>query len=165
MGDLAPAIFGLLGVIVGGLLNGALAYWRVRREEFREAVVGARFVSHEVELLGADVDRWIRQGYVAQEDFPLAQPAWDAHNEKLARILHGVDWEMVSATYTWVEIFNKNPPMMEDGDDQFFADVLTEIKGGVLSLKPLVNGQHPRIGLRLRLARRRMLRRELRDFQ
>ncbi len=165
---MTAAIFGLLGVIVGGVLNGVVAYWLERRREVREAIVGARLVRHELDLIRGDFEHFLRENRgSAMPRVPIRHPAWDAHREILARVLPAPDWEMVSAGYTWIELHNGEPPNMSDDEEigegmqDLYADVLTEMKGSLVSLLPLTEGRRNRVGLRMRWRRWRSLRREM----
>lgn len=61
------AIFGLLGVIVGGVLNGAVAHWSERRKDRRLGVVAARLVRYELDFIYDELTAWDDAGYVPDE--------------------------------------------------------------------------------------------------
>jgi hypothetical protein len=160
---LTPAVFGLVGVVVGGLLNGLVGAVADSRRDRREATVAARLVRHEIEFLSAEVASWVREGEVPESAVPLKREAWDAHHEILARVLLARDWDMLAATYTWVELMNNDPersvgPISRD----FCESVHTEMRGGVVVLARLAAGKRPRGTLRDRFLNRRFVRSEIR---
>ena len=46
--SMLPAVFGLIGVIVGGLLNAAVTGWQARRDDVASGRVAARLVDLEL---------------------------------------------------------------------------------------------------------------------
>jgi hypothetical protein len=71
-----PAVFGLIGVIVGGLLNAAVTAWQARREDVASARVAARLV--DLELREAAATLVLNQGAnrLSQGDSPFSNAAW-----------------------------------------------------------------------------------------
>ena len=96
------AIFGLIGVVVGGLLNGAVTAWQARRTDAFAARVGARLVDLELRqaalaLAVLEDEKPIASGEGGSPKFSTA--AWDKYQEVLARTLADEDWLTVSAAY------------------------------------------------------------------
>ena len=165
---MTAAIFGLIGVLVGGILNGVVAHWLDNRRDFRAAVISARLVRHELELVRGDFEHFFESGRGSDLPvIPIKHPAWARYRESLARVLPAPDWEMVSAGYTWIELHNTDPPLMAPEDDlsedakTFYADILTEMRGSLISLLPLQEGRRNRVGLKLRWRRWQHLRRQM----
>ena len=100
---MTAAIFGIIGVIVGGLLNGAVAAWQQRRRERRAARPAARAVMDELSemqaVLFADAHREpeYRAGGVP------APRAWPEHRMTLASVVDGETWTAVSGAYAMAE--------------------------------------------------------------
>ncbi|MDQ6804764.1 MAG: hypothetical protein M3065_07305 [Actinomycetota bacterium] len=137
---MTAAVFGLLGVIVGGVLNGLIQAALARRRDHADGVVAARLVLHELELLRGDFELWL-QGDRAPR-VPTPSRAWQAHRAALARVLAEPEWDMVSAAYTWVELHNADPPVEQrpDPEDDFWRSVLTEMEGGMWALRDYLGG-------------------------
>ena len=100
---LTAAIFGLLGVIVGGVLNAGAALWQERRRERREARPTARLVMTELTeiqaVLIADVHREpeYRMGRVR----PPTE--WPRGRERLASVVDGETWTALNSAYMMAE--------------------------------------------------------------
>lgn len=153
------ALFGLAGVIVGALLSGLVSYIVESRREHKDAVVAARFVSEEIQMMQVDVEIWIQDRYVP-ETLNLRTDAWEQHNLALARTLPGPDWEMVAATYTWIHLLTTAPRPGEilEKDLDHYEAIKSEVIGGVKTLEPLVEGMRPKVPWRIRYLRRRKVR-------
>ena len=97
------AIFGLIGVIVGGLLNAAVTAWQTRRADVADGRLAARVVA--VELREADTVLTLIPGAAAEEAGreQLSSAAWVKHREVLARTLSDQDWEAVAEAYEVIE--------------------------------------------------------------
>jgi hypothetical protein len=90
---MTAAIFGLLGVLVGGVLNGVVAAWLDSRNLSARRRVGARLVGSDVQSVMAVVHLLLEHskwGASRQIDFPLA--GWEAHRETLAEALEVDEW-------------------------------------------------------------------------
>jgi hypothetical protein len=98
-----PAVFGLIGVIVGGLLNAAVTAWQARRDDVASARVAARLVDRE--LREAVAILVLNQGAnrLLQGDSPFSNAAWTKYWDVLARALSDRDWEAVAAAYEVIE--------------------------------------------------------------
>lgn len=100
---MTAAIFGLVGVIVGGLINGAVSAWQERQREGRTARPAARAVMHELSemqaILSADAHREpeFRVGAV-----PVPR-AWPDHRTTLAGVVDGETWTAISGAYDMAE--------------------------------------------------------------
>lgn len=155
---MTEAIFGLVGVIIGAFLSGAVALAVDARRDRRDCIVAARLVSHEISMLSAEIEFWIKAKQISTDALPLPRSSWDENRVALARALPAPDWEMVSATYTWVDLINGDPLTSKEMNDDlvdYYRSVHTEMTGGIKSLEPLVEGMRPRVPLRIRWQRRR----------
>jgi hypothetical protein len=156
---MTEAIFGLMGVVLGALLSGVISHWIEATRERKDAIVASRLVSQEISMIHGEVGSWIDSRYVP-DNLVLKQESWDAYKQILARSLPSPDWDMVAATYTWVHLMTTDPHPGHIHDDRLslFESIRTEVKGGILSLEPLVEEMKPRVPLRIRLQRRRKVR-------
>jgi len=112
---MAAAIFGLIGVIVGGLMNGVVSWLAQRRKDEATALSAKRLVANE---LGT----WITLAQAAAARSPdqlpqLHNPApktWQSNRGVLARAVSDADWALLATAYAHVEalepvlVFNRD---------------------------------------------------------
>jgi hypothetical protein len=99
---MTAAIFGLVGVIVGGLLNGSVTYLLDKKKRKTNAKVAARLLHSEIQSnqicsrLSLDHRTWshIRVG--------LTNEVWLEKRDALAEGLHDPDWIRLDAYYSVV---------------------------------------------------------------
>jgi hypothetical protein len=99
---MTAAIFGLIGVVVGGLLNGAVTAWQARRTDASAARVGARLVDLELRqaaLALAVLERAELTASETKSSRKFSTTAWDKYQEVLARTLSDKDWQTIAAAY------------------------------------------------------------------
>jgi hypothetical protein len=99
---MTAAIFGLVGVMVGGALNAIVAAAAERRREARERRTTSRLLGRELNGALYGVREWIRVGSVGhplREDV-LRFPAWKLYHTVAARTLEPDDWDSVSDAYS-----------------------------------------------------------------
>jgi hypothetical protein len=89
------AVFGVIGVIVGGVLNGLVSYALARRNERRAAKTAARLLLDEWRAALFLVEDVLRLGRW-QPDQPIAFEVWDRHRELLANQLQQEAWLRVA---------------------------------------------------------------------
>lgn len=95
---MTEAIFGLFGVVVGGLLTGAREWVLARRKERGEARAAARRVSAELRD-GLDIiGEWLDAGWWAW-DYWQSPTVWREEQMKLALTLPGESWSAVQHAY------------------------------------------------------------------
>jgi hypothetical protein len=87
---MTAAWFGLLGVVVGGVISTLWNWLAVVRAELTDAMVGARLVDREL------AGRQHRPSNVADT---TSDPLWDDYRAALARVLGKTQWDTVSAAY------------------------------------------------------------------
>ena len=120
---MANAIFGLVGVLVGGLIAAAAPYWMARRTEKVRARTSARMLEDDLrtinsrlrvhataleakksgevdELMMGTLDPQIT-GSALHESLTL--DSWHEHRPLLAETLDGKDWNSLSSAYQWIE--------------------------------------------------------------
>jgi hypothetical protein len=99
----AEAIFGLIGVVVGGLITGAVQYLtrRADSQERRRAVV--RFVVDELK----DVREWLEIGYEvdAWPSERVSLRTVDELRDELGKVLSDSEWEALGNTKRLLEVF------------------------------------------------------------
>ena len=104
---MTTAIFGLVGVLLGGLITVGANYWLARRSESVDLRRASRLVSAELAVLQIHAEvMGERQSYppaspLAQSLFPTQ--AWDTNKEVLAEHLKTEEWKRLSAVYAGVE--------------------------------------------------------------
>src|SRR4051794_25968997 len=100
---MTEAIFGLVGVVIGGVLSGGVTLWVERVRERRGARSAARLVHYElirvVSQLGVALD--LRSPLPFVERFPTE--AWRELRPVLARTLDTETWGAVLSAYTTLE--------------------------------------------------------------
>jgi hypothetical protein len=98
---MTAAIFGLVGVIVGGVLNAAIGSWAERRRAKGERRAMCRLIARELLSVSWGVEEWLRTNIVSQlsrEDV-LRFPAWKQHHLIAARVIDPAEWDALSVTY------------------------------------------------------------------
>src|ERR1017187_1506016 len=102
--DMTAAIFGLVGVIVGGVINGAVTAVLQRRTEGSDRRSAARLVRSELV-------RFRSLALVAARHSPEHLPQlhqttpviWESYRAVLARVLTDEDWVLVARAYAHVD--------------------------------------------------------------
>jgi hypothetical protein len=100
---MTAAIFGLVGVIIGGLVNAAVAAWQAWRAHKASARTGARLVA--LELRDAAAVLMLNPGAAAHQEGlqQFSDTAWNAYRDALARMLSDEDWEVLTQAYEVIE--------------------------------------------------------------
>jgi hypothetical protein len=100
---MTEAIFGLVGVVVGGLLTGLTQAWQQRRAARAEMRAGARLISAELSVLEVKLGRY-GDGESGRPELP-AVVDWPEHRAVIARELDRDDWVMVARAYAMLELW------------------------------------------------------------
>lgn len=95
---MSAALAGLIGVLVGSLLNIAGGLLLARRREARELRTAARLVVRELEEIQGAL-RWARRDGRWGWLFDLPNERWLTHEQLLASSLGRDDWRSVSDLY------------------------------------------------------------------
>jgi len=145
---MTAAIFGLLGVVVGGLLTGGVDYFMARRREQAELRQSTRLVADELHSLWLVVDLILERGQLLParlpgEDTELLFPtsSWHAHKAVLARALRQKEWIALATVYAAVE--NMRPVMLRTPDLPLDAEgslALTEMRDQTARLYTQLTG-------------------------
>src|SRR5690349_24072121 len=109
---MAPAIVGLVGVIVGAMLSGALTLLTTRRSDKRQARAAGRLLESELRsiaqqllLMRNDLARQAglrmkESRTILRELFRLPPTvAWETHKSLLASLLTTAEWYAVAKAY------------------------------------------------------------------
>jgi hypothetical protein len=99
---MTAAIFGLLGVLVGGVLSSAGDAWLDRRRQLLEGLAAARLVGSEMH--GLDVEIRAMTGFRTRGANELSTPVWHEHRTALAGLLASKDWRLISGAYGMVAL-------------------------------------------------------------
>jgi hypothetical protein len=94
---MTAAIFGLVGVLVGGLLNGAVARWQARRTESDAVRAAARMMLNEaINVTVAAEEIAKARLWPTRQYWPTVIARWGEHEGLLAGALTFDDWASVS---------------------------------------------------------------------
>jgi len=96
------AAFGLIGVVVGGLLNLAAAVWQEHRRDRLRARPVARLVMREL----GDMQGLLYAAAARGDDLQLPKPKeWKAGAEVLVSVVDGRTWGALDEAYTLARYF------------------------------------------------------------
>jgi hypothetical protein len=111
---MTEAIFGLVGVLVGGAITWGIEAARERRRRREELRVAVRLVSAELKELD------YRARFPQRAKGPAA-PAWQAHQHVLARDLNDETWSTVAHAYEDLLYVEQGRPVAEGADRTYTA--------------------------------------------
>jgi hypothetical protein len=124
-GDLVTAIFGLAGVVIGGLLTFGSQLYIARKEEQAELRTAARVVAQELGRVEHLIKLWLSLRRIEGAWWEPAEE-WLAHRSSLAAGLDAVAWEAVSWVYNRLEDYELG---IKDGASQ--TDELRELRSSL----------------------------------
>lgn len=116
---MTAAIFGLVGVLIGGALNIVNAYLAERRAQKREGRTAARLLLPELIEASRMLMTAKQTNRFPGTDFPRLQ--WTKHEATLARLLDSGTWDSVSQVYTSLHLFDDERPKFEEEDEPKLA--------------------------------------------
>jgi hypothetical protein len=119
------AIFGLLGVIVGGLVTGGVNYIMERRRERAELRQAKRLVADELLTVATQYSIMVEDRETPKKWSPswanlLPSTSWEQHKATLARGLSDKDWADLPGFYSIVEAYRSS--LLGGGPEQPIAD-------------------------------------------
>lgn len=101
---MVAAIFGLVGVVIGGVLNGLVTAWLQHRTQHSDGKVSMRLVRGE---LGLFHNLAKRAASTSIPDLPQFRDAdtklWRTNRSVLARSLDDSQWSRVALAYSYIE--------------------------------------------------------------
>jgi hypothetical protein len=97
---MTEAIFGLIGVVIGGLLNGGVSFLVRKRQEKDEARVASRLVQVEIEWNQRNVEGALEAGTWDRIRTSVTTDEWEQHRTVLAAVLKDLEWSSLNAYYT-----------------------------------------------------------------
>jgi hypothetical protein len=100
---MTEAIFGLVGVVVGGLLTGLMQAWQQWRTARAEMRTGARLISAELSVMAVKLGAY-GEGETGRPELPDVVD-WPAHRAVLARELKRGDWVTVAQAYALLDMW------------------------------------------------------------
>ncbi len=101
------AIFGLIGVIVGGLLTAAIQAVQQARSDRATARAASRLLSAELSEQHVFLDALVNQDAARPLDSELpAVSAWPEYRAVMARLLEDESWQAVAGAYVGLSIFH-----------------------------------------------------------
>lgn len=148
---MTAAIFGLLGVVVGGLVTGGVDYVMARRREKAELRQSTRLVADELHSLWLVVDLILERGQLPPERLPgeeaellFSTGSWHAHKAVLARALRQERWIALATVYATVEnmklVILRTPDLPLEAEGSL---ALTELRDQTARLYAQLTGQPP----------------------
>jgi hypothetical protein len=96
---MTAAIFGLIGVVVGAALTGAVNWLLERRRERAEAQAAARLLKSEVEAAISDVASTLAEGMWPISYQPTWRQSWSSYRRPLAARMDPEAFEAAAKAY------------------------------------------------------------------
>jgi hypothetical protein len=127
------AVIGLIGVVVGGVLTGGVAYILERRRETREAQIARRVMRAQFGQTLKAVDDGLKgKNWPPGWKGKRWSDSWVAHRQALAAKMSDDDFAALAQGALYMELlqagFEKDPRAFGPGDEEFFAKV-TQVVG------------------------------------
>jgi hypothetical protein len=102
---MTAAIFGLVGVLVGGLLATTGQYLLGVRNEYAAATVAARLIGAELNALRAVVESGAR----SRDPSALDTPVWERQQAAFALVVPNRHWDAVESAYVLLAALRGSP--------------------------------------------------------
>jgi|ERR1043165_3844653 hypothetical protein len=149
----APALVGLLGVIVGAGITTGANYWLATRKEKADAErerlaranelrIAARLVEHEFAVARAGMAWFVEKRSWPPEKLHVASEAWQKYRDILARELPREDWDRVQlaglAVLHFAAVFSGDSPSSNNFSNEIIERgnvVLQQIVAGLTVLR------------------------------
>jgi hypothetical protein len=101
-GQLAPAVIGLLGVLIGGAITSGITYLGDRNRRHDEQRAAARLVIAEILDDTPTLFQLGQPGGLIPSHRPLAATAWHDEQGTLAKYLSDDQWDKVARFYLYI---------------------------------------------------------------
>lgn len=147
---MTAAVFGLIGVVVGGVLNGLVALVMDGRRDARAVMGAARLVLEEVSGFSATYSTALEQGtWSTIPQWPLRLGQWEEYRTLIAsRVSSSSEWRKLSAPFLDAREINElaatkqphaalNPPARK-----ILEASLNRTNEAIPVLAPYVRGEH-----------------------
>lgn len=144
------ALFGLLGVVVGGVLTGVVTAGLDRVRDSRRALVAARLVQDDLSYIQAVLKVEIEEGVwkrLTGDEPPLPFDAWNEGRDLLAAHLTFLEWTVASVAARQasrvVQVAPTNPKAghaITPGERANMETMLPDLQDGIDVLQPLSHG-------------------------
>lgn len=141
---MTAAIFGLLGVIVGAVINGVVATVLQRRTERADQRSSARLVRSElIRFRSLAIEARGRSPEHLPQLHDMTPVIWHDNRAVLARALADEDWAAVAGAYAHVDAVQSVLVFEPDGTliewrrheaQRLFADAVTPLEGAAVAL-------------------------------
>ena len=132
---MTEAIFGLVGVLVGGFLNGGVSWLADRRTRTSEGRVAARLVSSEIQLNNIHLRRAIEREQGSYVSSSVRDSDWEKHRATLALLLEDQAWSCIEHYYLvleqLVELTKAQDSLGEDLNEESIGFMSTAYERGV----------------------------------
>jgi hypothetical protein len=121
----SEAIFGLIGVVIGGALN-LIALWYLDLRRDRRGTQTAAASNPDPQECQTAL--WFALGYSAWSGVVVPDTRWKEQEERLARGMNADHWSTVSETFTSIEIVDNEtgvprpPTAMFTAEDKAFIE-------------------------------------------
>ena len=102
---MTAAIFGLIGVLVGGVLATTGQYLLGVRNEYAAATVAARLIGAELNVMRAVVQSAARN----EDPSALDTPVWDRQQAAFALVVPNRHWDAVESAYVLLAALRASP--------------------------------------------------------
>jgi hypothetical protein len=97
---MTAAIFGLVGVVVGAVVTGAVSWLLERRREAAEARAAARLLKSEVTAACEDIDSALHEGKWPIAYRPTWRQSWSTYRRPLAVVMQATAFDEVAVAYS-----------------------------------------------------------------
>jgi hypothetical protein len=141
----SSAIFGLVGVALGGLISFVGQYGMARRAEAAVNRTAARLLAMELGRVRAALERRLKGSRISRDpwDAELRTDNWPARLERLAQSMPSEDWKLVAAPLdqidhirTTIATFEWEPGLAADpGVRSHLEDARTAIEAAERTLE------------------------------
>jgi hypothetical protein len=157
---MTAAIFGLLGVIVGGVLNGGVARWQALRTESDAVRAAARMMLHDaIRATVASEEIATYRRWPTSQYWPAPNARWAEHERLMAAALDFMDWAVIDQA--WRAVANVDLSTAEVGEavDDTACDRLADAHRALAKAMPVLTwladkGTRPTVRQRLAARRR-----------
>jgi phosphoserine phosphatase len=114
---MTEAIFGLVGVIIGGLLNGGVSLLVDKKSQKGAGKVAARMLLSEITNNEIATKLSLEKSTWRHLRLALSIEEWTRRREPLAAVLSDTEWEAVDDYYSLASLLAQMRELVEANDD------------------------------------------------